>query len=84
MLIKVKEKVGIPGGFSKVTENSTAKVSAEAVEVEANRNRVAFGGNDPDGDEIGGEGAGEELQVEGSTNRTAGAGTPATGNCAAS
>src|SRR5713101_6077422 len=58
--------------------------SAEAGEVEVGRDGVAFGGNDLDIDKTGGEGAGGELQIEGSTDRTAGAGTPAAGDWAAS
>ena len=44
---------------------------AEAGEVEVDGDRVAFGGNDFDGDRVGDECANGKLQIDGSAPRTA-------------
>jgi len=48
-----------------------AKASAEAGEIEVDGDGVAFGGNDFDGDRVGGECANGKLQIDGSASRTA-------------
>jgi len=55
-----------------------AKASAEAGEIEVDGDGVAFGGNDFDGDRIGGESGYWKLQIDGSAPRTARASAPTT------